>query len=302
MSGGEAVISNGELSWEQGSMLPNGLGVLPLQWVHPAEPATRVARGAVKDAARRGDVIEPFPVRGPHKHGDRMMVITHSCDLVKPASELPQVEVARVFETTNQRTIIQAQDFGSARYYRVNDPTEEIAAVLDYGQRALLEKGFLKAVEPDNSLREMWSQEERKTMARWLGQRYSRPAILDEDYELITRPVRYAWQELVDEKPETAKTYNREYSEWRYRREADGSLTLYILSPRANPDEITALEVVDFLTQALAPIYPGDVSVAGDHRSYHTFTKADELSTEQISMEWVSRDEAIEDPALPDAL
>ena len=41
------------------------------------------------------------------------------------------------------------------------------------------------------------------------------------------------------------------------------------------------------------------VNVATDRRSYHTFTKADELSTEQISMEWASQDEHNGDAAMP---
>ena len=155
-------------------------------------------------------------------------------------------------------------------------------------------------VKSASDLRGSWSEEHCKRLARWLGQRYSRPAIPDEDYECITRPIRDAWNDLVANDPHSAVSYHREYSEWRYRREEDGSLTLYILSPKANPDETTALEVSDFLTQTLAPVYPGEVRVAVNHRSYHTFTKADELSTEQISMEWASRDEGVEGAALPD--
>ena len=45
--------------------------------------------------------------------------------------------------------------------------------------------------------------------------------------------------------------------------------------------------------------FPGPVNVATDRRSYHTFTKADELSTEQINMEWASQDEHAGDAAMP---
>jgi hypothetical protein len=287
-------------SWEQGSLLPESVTLLPLQWVHPDTPATKTAKGAVTAARRRGEVTEPFPVPGPGKQGDRMMVISQSCDIVKPASDLPQVEVARVFTTDKPRTIAQAQDFGSARYFRVNNPAEPVAAILDYGQRALLDKGFLSAVAPDNTLLDALDDEQRKTLAAWLGRRYSRPAVPDEDYPVITGPVREAWRQLVEEEPESAQRFNREYAEWRYRREDDGSLTIYILALRDQPDEMTALEVTDFLTQALQGVYPGPVNVATDKRSYFTFTKADELSTEQINMEWVSRDEDAEDAALPE--
>lgn len=88
-----------------------------------------------------------------------------------------------------------------------------------------------------------WDVPQRERLARWLGQRYSRPAIPDEDYEQITSPVRDAWKKLVEDEPGIAAQYNRTFSEWRYRREEDGSLTLYVLSPEREPDAVLALEV-----------------------------------------------------------
>lgn len=296
---GESMTEN-DLPWEQGSLLPDGLGVLPLQWVHPDKQATKTARGAVTAARRRGGCTEPLAVAGPGKQGDRMMVITQSCDVIKPPDQLPQVEVARVFASDNPRIIAQAQDFGSARFFRVNDITEPVAEILDYGQRALLDKGFLEAVSADDRLVAQFSDEQRNTLGRWLGQRYSRPAVPDEDYEVITRPIRDAWMQLVDNEPETVQRFNSEYAEWRYRREADGSLTMFIVSPKGEPEPMTALEVTDFLTQALDGVYPGPVAVATDKRSYATFTKADELTTEQVSMEWASHEEGVQDAALPE--
>jgi hypothetical protein len=284
--------------WEQGSLLPAELAVSPLQWIHPDMPATKATRGVVKAAAQKhGELSAPLAGAVSLKQGDRLMLITQTCDIIKPAHELPQIEVARVFATANDRMVAQSQDFGSVRYFRVNDPAEE-ALILDYGQRALLDKGFLEAVKPDNELLERWSGDDRKKVARWLGQRYSRPAVPDQDYEQITRPVRDAWKTLLDQEPETAAEYNRVYGEWRYRRENDGSLTLYLLSPDAEPDPVLALEVGDFLTQAIAERFLGPINVATDHRSYHTFTKAEELATDQISMEWASHDEG-DDAAMP---
>jgi hypothetical protein len=176
-----------------------------------------------------------------------MMVITQTCDIVKAATELSQVEVARVFATAGEKVVAQVQTFGSARYFRVNQPNEPDALILDYGQRALLDKGFLGAVTPDNTLVQGRAVVQRELLARWLGRRYDRPAIPDIDYEQITRPVRQAWAMLVDQEPETAAAYSRAYSEWRYRREKDGSVTLYALSPEPEPDELLALEVGDFL-------------------------------------------------------
>ena len=127
-----------------------------------------------------------------------MMVITQTCDILKTPGEMPQVEIARVFVTTSENVIAQAQDFGSARFFRVNAFHEPEALILDYGHRALLDKGFIGAVAPDNALVDGWDVAQRERLARWLGQRCSRPAIADEDYEQITRPVRDEWKKLVE--------------------------------------------------------------------------------------------------------
>lgn len=280
-----------EPKWGQGSLLPVDAGAKPLQWVHPANAELKAGKSAMKVAERAGTpYTAPFVVEAPARQGDRMMVLTQTCDIVKPSRDLPQVEVARVFATTNARMVVQAQDFGSARYFRVNAFDRPEAWILDYGNRALLDKGFLGATEPDHVLVDGWDVGQRERFARWLGQRYSRPAIPDEDYEQITRPVRAAWKKLADEQPDTAAEYNRIFSEWRYRREENGSLTLFLLSPDPKPDEIIALEVGDFLAEAIRTEYAGVMTVATDRRSYHTFTKADELTTEQISMEWASQE------------
>ena len=39
---------------------------------------------------------------------------------------------------------------------------------------------------PDNALVDDWEVAQHERLARWLGQRYSRPAIADEDYEQIS--------------------------------------------------------------------------------------------------------------------
>ena len=111
--------------------------------------------------------------------------------------------------------------------------------------------------------------------------------------------MRDQWKKLVENDAANAAECNRTFSEWRYRREDDGSLTLYLLSPEPEPDAVLALEVGDFLADAIKTVFPGPVNVATDRRSYHTFTKADELSTEQISMEWASQDEHAGDAAMP---
>lgn len=295
-AGADQYSEGSQAAWEQGSLLSEGIEVSPLQWVHPAAPATKIARGVVTAASRKGEVAGPLQASGPHRQGERMMVITHSCDLAKTPAELPQIEVARVFATDNARVVAEAQDFGSARFYWLARSQAGGALVLDYGQRALLDKGFLEAERPDNSILRDWVQDDRRLFARWLGQRYSRPAISDRDYEEITRPIRDAWAEL---EAGTAAGFNREYAELRYRREEDDTLTLFILSRDSEPDEATALELIAFLHDALAQTFGDRIQVPTDRRTYHTFTKADELSSEQISMEWASHLDESLSAALP---
>ena len=50
-----------------------------------------------------------------------------------------------------------------------------------------------------------------------------------------------------------------------------------------------------FLREALSD-YPGTVHFASDKHTYFTFTKADDLDTQMIYMDWASEDEAEEMP------
>lgn len=303
-SGGEPAPGGDPTEWLQGSLLPADTSVQPQHWVHVAAPETRLARGAVTDAQRGlkegQDLPEILAVGGGLKDGDRLMVISQTCDLVKPASELPQLEVARVFVTDNPKILAQASHFGSARYQRVSAPNMEPVWVLDYGQRALLEKGFLRAYAPDNSIASTWTPERAAVIARWLGRRYSRPAIPDEDYKEVTEPIRQRWMRLIDEEAELAAELSSAYPELRYRREDDGHLTIYTLALEEHPDEALALELYGVLQEALEPVHgTGNVSFPTEKRSYHSFTQHDEMSSTLIDLEWASHDETEPTGALP---
>ena len=159
-----------ESGWEQGSLLPPDAGVLPLQWVHPGAPQLKAGKSAMKVAEREGTPLTtPFMIEVPAKQGDRMMVVTQTCDIVKSPGEMPQVEAARVFATTSEKTIAHSQDFGSARYFRVNAFDQPEALILDYGHRALLDKGFLEAVKPDNALVSSWDLGQREAAGALAG-------------------------------------------------------------------------------------------------------------------------------------
>jgi hypothetical protein len=225
------------------------------------------------------------------------MVITQGCDIVKAADVMPQVEIARVFESTNPAVIAESQHYGSAHFYRLDKGTGVPATILDYGRRAHLDKGFLEALEPDNSILASWSVETRKTFARWLGRRYSRPAVPDEHYETITAPVVAMWRRLAVDDPARAAAYSAEYPEFRYRLDGD-VLIVYVLSANAAPDETAWLELSGLIADALSP-YHGTVEISSDRRSYHVFTKAEELASEQIDLDWASHDEGAVTGAIP---
>lgn len=61
-----------------------------------------------------------------------------------------------------------------------------------------------------------------------------------------------------------------------------------------------ALEVGGLLAEVLEPIH-GAVTIDPAKRSYHTFTETDELSTEQLDLEWASYEEGEPAGLLPTA-
>lgn len=289
------------LLWEQGSLVPLDAPVVKaLTWAHPRTQANSSIRRAVAHRQRQRPLEDPFPIPHDPKEKDRLMVITHTCDIVKSGDDFPQVEVARVFETTTPAIVTEAQNFGSARYFRLNPVAEECAVVLDFGWRGFVDKGFLLEYAPDNTFIQGWDDERRAIFAHWLGRRYSRPALSDDDVAAISDPIRHRWQRLVAEEPETARALSDEYAEFRYRRETNGRLTVYILSAAETPDALLGLELTGVLTEALER-YRGEVNFPTDRRSYHSFTMADQLTTQQVDLEWASIDEGGAAGALPGA-
>lgn len=265
--------------------------------VTSATQALRAAQKAVA-AERRQALAEPFPVPRSPRQGERLIVTTQTCDIIKDAESFPQVEVARVFSTTNVPTIIESQNLGSARYFRLNPIGESPAVILDFRWRTFLDKGFLVEHDPDDSIVALWALDRRRVFARWLGRRYSRAVLSDEDAEQIAQPVRDRWARLIAEEPTAARRYSDEYAEFRFRREEDGTLTVFLLSPDPDPSGETALEIAAILAEVIEPLH-GEVNFPGDRRSYHTFTLAEQLTTEQIDLEWASYGEEELSGALP---
>lgn len=284
--------------WEQGSLVPAGTNTPAVLWAHPNTQGVKAAATHVKAARRRQEITTPQLATREFRKGERLVLISQTCDVIKTPDQLPQVEAALVISTAKQRIITDGLDFGSARYHVLARQDDGSALVLDYAWRTFLDKGFLVEAEPDNTVLEQWDDTRRKTFSRWLARRYGRPVLSDEDVAEISEPVRQRWKQLKSEEPLAAERYTAEFPEFRFRREDDGSLTLFILSVRPEPDEDFALEVAGLLTEVLEPIH-GVVRVDSVKRSYFTFTKADDLSTEQIDLEWASHDEGEPDGDLP---
>ena len=284
--------------WQQGSLLPSPTATPPILWAHPTSQGVKAARSAINAEARRREVTAPLVARREFREGERLVVISQTCDILKPPDQMPQVEAALVISTSKSAVITDALDLGSARFRLMCHNGDGTALVLDYAWRTFLDKGFLVECEPDNSIVDGFSDDERKTFARWLARRYGRPVLSDKDVVEIADPVRDRWKQLRDDEPEVARRYTEAFPEFRFRREPDGGLTLFILSTDPDPDTMLALEVIGLLTDVLEPIH-GTVTVDTAKRSYHTFTKADELSTEQLDLEWASYEEGEPLGALP---
>jgi hypothetical protein len=288
-----------ETAWRQGSLLPRGIATPPTLWAHPARQGVKAARSEIAVARRQGsEVTAPRIATRAFREDERLVVISQTCDILKAPEVLPQVEAALAITTATAEIIDEALNLGSARFRLLQTHASGEAVVLDYAWRTFLDKGFLLECEPDNTIVDGYDVADIKTLARWLGRRYARPVLGDADVRDIADPVRDRWAQLRRDEPESALRYSREYPEFRFRRESHGGLTLFVLSAQEEPDEMLGLEVAGLLAEVLEPIH-GTVTVDPGKRSYHTFTKADELSTEQIDLEWASYEEGAETGVLP---
>jgi len=284
----EALAASG---WQQGSLLPSTIEfVYPLTWADPAQQAAAVIRKAWRGVTQHQPQDVPVAVPRRLRQSERLVVVTHTCDIMKTADAFPQVELALAFATANAVTLAEANNLGSARYFRLGASDIADPLVLDFRWRTFVDKGFLLQHVPDNSLITGMTPSRRYALGRWLGRRFSRPVLSDADVRTLSDPIRQRWRQLSEEEPERAVAYSEEFPEFRYRRGNDGGLTLYLLSAKEAPDATIAMEVGGVLVEALQPLH-GSVGVSTERLSYHTFTVADLLTTEQIDLEWASYDE-----------
>ncbi len=166
-----------EAGWEQGSLL---VDVGDAFLFSPNTPITAEAQAAADSLEDHNMEIE-MAVRDATE-GQLCILVTHTCDIVKPPTKYPRVEVLRCFEEQDQNKVRDA-DTNSARYFLV-DPDNNLIA--DVATRTSLEKAVLLAREPVE-----WpaSEARLKRFRNWLGSRYTRPVDPDEVVEVLNDPI-----------------------------------------------------------------------------------------------------------------
>jgi hypothetical protein len=291
-----AVWNESENEWQQGSLLPADVQLMPVAWVSATHQLNREAKRAHEKDPPTAGAPTPTVLCLPIQKTLRFAVITHTCDVVKPGDDMPLVEVARVFTTDNPRVVVEASNVGSAKYFCLSNPGAQQPLILDYRWRTFLDKGILAPIRPDNSVIDTWDAAKRKGFTRWLGQRLSRPALSNEDVESISSPIRLRWRTFCDEEPELARLCTEAYGELRFRRETGGTLRVFLLASSPSADEDLALEFTAVLGEALGP---HQARVSFDPATYGTFTMQDFVTSHQIDMDWASHEEATAVGELP---
>lgn len=274
--------------WEQGSMFLPEVVIPSLAWAHPRTQLVRQARTTVEHERRKhsSSGLTSF-TRDPGQH-ERVLVMSHSCDIIKPSEELPIIEVARAFRTTNARVVAESHQFGNARYFALRAEPPSAWLILDYGWRALLDKGFLLEHAPDNSLRDSWGLPERTRLGRWLARRHDRPALSDDDTRRVAQPVRRWLAHLAGADPATGRRFLELYTELRFRWAQDGALQLTFISAERTPDVLLVAEVLGSLIPELEM---SGTRVQAEATSYFELTMASYLESDQIDIEWMTVDD-----------
>lgn len=163
--------------WEQGTLLWDVGDVFLFAPAQPisaeAEAAAEVSSGSSMeiDAAIR-DAVE----------GQLSVLVTHTCDIVKPPTKYPRVEVLGCFVEQDRSRLHQANT-NSARYFLIN---REVGLIADAATRTSIEKAVLLSRRPMN-----WPSSDirLKRFRSWLGSRYTRPVDPDEVVEVLNNPI-----------------------------------------------------------------------------------------------------------------
>ncbi len=167
---GDELLKRG---WKQGSVFPAGSApVIGINCNAQPPPTWTIEEGKALKAT------------------DLFVVATQVCDLKKGPEQEPRVELLRAFWTDNPK-IIGFAGKNAVRYFllaRSQRDGKEVGLVAEAPVRAFAAKEALLKCEPqwpfDNN-----DDDTPRRFARWLAQRYDRPAIPTRVVEAVHRPV-----------------------------------------------------------------------------------------------------------------
>ena len=287
--------------WQQGSLLPGDVGIEAIAWAHQDRQGIKQAKKTIERLTREsGSAVEkPVVFRRPLRDQERFVVLTQTCDLIKPPESFPVVDLGLVISTEKPAILAEADNFGSSRRYRLTGRTvDPPALVLDYGWRIQIDKGVLLSCAPDNSIVGSWASEDATRFARWLGRRYARPVLDDQDTKQIHEPIRAAWKAEEDQGNSAGlAAWNNEFAEIRFVRTSARDIYIYLVSPNKEPDRTLGAELLDWVGETLED---QGLSVTGTIKSYYELTVAERESSQELDLEWASDDEGHLSGPLPE--
>lgn len=120
--------------------------------------------------------------RRPIRADERLILVTQECDLVAKTSTEPYVEALLCYRESDSHRLAEI-DRNSARAFLV-DPSTNFVALARY--RVHLHKSVLGMLQP-----EPWSSSSTRLQrfVRWLGRRFTRPAVDDRVVVYFQRPL-----------------------------------------------------------------------------------------------------------------
>jgi hypothetical protein len=126
------------------------------------------------------------------KAQERLVVVSHACDLERPTSVEP---FAELLVCSKQRRSYLPKIAHSPRSFVVD---EESGLVANAKYRVLLDKAVLLDLEP-----EPWPSSDARLhmFEKWLGARYDRPGFSDLAKTEVVRPLQRAYAALVERDP-----------------------------------------------------------------------------------------------------
>jgi hypothetical protein len=128
----------------------------------------------------------------PSKTGERLIVISQTCDIARPTSTEPCVLAARVFVTGDPKEIAIAQ--ASVRKFMLRRIDEKRAMIVDLTAIVQIEKPVLRGLQ--HEFGPLDSSVER-TFRRWIGQRFARPDFPDGFVTAVLDPIASRLEELA---------------------------------------------------------------------------------------------------------